>query len=33
MQNRITQILNIKHPIVQAPMSWLTDARSWMLNL
>ncbi len=26
MQNRITQILNIKHPIVQAPMSWLTDA-------
>ncbi|MBF0785288.1 nitronate monooxygenase [Muribacter muris] len=25
--NRITQILNIKHPIVQAPMSWLTDAR------
>ncbi len=24
--NRITQILNIKHPIVQAPMSWLTDA-------
>ncbi|ATD65264.1 NAD(P)H-dependent flavin oxidoreductase [Neisseria weixii] len=27
MQNRITEILNIKHPIVQAPMSWLTDAR------
>lgn len=27
MSNRITQILNIKHPIVQAPMSWLTDAR------
>lgn len=26
MQNRISQILNIKHPIVQAPMSWLTDA-------
>lgn len=26
MPNRITQILNIKHPIVQAPMSWLTDA-------
>ncbi|ULJ61948.1 nitronate monooxygenase [Wielerella bovis] len=26
MQNRITQILNIKYPIVQAPMSWLTDA-------
>ncbi|MGQ8820773.1 NAD(P)H-dependent flavin oxidoreductase [Bibersteinia trehalosi] len=25
--NRITQILNIKHPIVQAPMSWLTDAK------
>ncbi|MDG6242286.1 nitronate monooxygenase [Glaesserella parasuis] len=24
--NRITQILNIKYPIVQAPMSWLTDA-------
>lgn len=24
--NRIAQILNIKHPIVQAPMSWLTDA-------
>ena len=24
--NRISQILNIKHPIVQAPMSWLTDA-------
>ncbi|MBE9579647.1 MULTISPECIES: nitronate monooxygenase family protein [Moraxella] len=22
----MTQILNIKHPIVQAPMSWLTDA-------
>ncbi|WP_165089094.1 NAD(P)H-dependent flavin oxidoreductase [Neisseria yangbaofengii] len=27
MQNRITGILNIKYPIVQAPMSWLTDAR------
>ncbi|AGH37331.1 Dioxygenase [Bibersteinia trehalosi USDA-ARS-USMARC-188] len=27
MMNRITQILNIKHPIVQAPMSWLTDAK------
>lgn len=26
MQNRITQLLNIKYPIVQAPMSWLTDA-------
>lgn len=26
MQNRITQILNIKYPIVQAPMSWMTDA-------
>ena len=24
--NRISQILNIKYPIVQAPMSWLTDA-------
>lgn len=24
--NRIAQILNIKYPIVQAPMSWLTDA-------
>ncbi|ASK26638.1 hypothetical protein BG910_01775 [Neisseria chenwenguii] len=27
MQNRITQILNIKYPIVQAPMSWMTDAK------
>lgn len=25
--NRITQLLNIKHPIIQAPMSWLTDAK------
>lgn len=24
--NRITQILNIKYPIIQAPMSWLTSA-------
>lgn len=24
--NRITEILNIKYPIVQAPMSWLTSA-------
>ena len=24
--NRITQILNIKYPIVQAPMAWMTDA-------
>ncbi len=24
--NRITQVLGIKYPIVQAPMSWLTSA-------
>lgn len=27
MSNRITELLNIQHPIVQAPMSWLTDAK------
>lgn len=27
MQNRICQILNIEKPIVQGPLSWLTDAR------
>lgn len=27
MQNRITQILNIKYPIIQGPMNWLTDAK------
>lgn len=26
MNNRICTLLNIKHPIIQAPMSWLTDA-------
>lgn len=25
--NSVTKILGIKYPIVQAPMSWLTDAR------
>ena len=27
MQNRICQILNIEKPIVQGPLSWLTDAK------
>lgn len=27
MNNRICQILNIEKPIIQAPLSWLTDAR------
>jgi NAD(P)H-dependent flavin oxidoreductase YrpB (nitropropane dioxygenase family) len=26
MQTRITQLLNIKHPIILAPMAWITDA-------
>lgn len=26
MNNRITDLLNIQYPIIQAPMSWLTDA-------
>lgn len=27
MANRVTEILNIEHPIIQAPMLWLTDAK------
>lgn len=27
MSNRITKLLNIKYPIIQAPMNWLTDAK------
>lgn len=27
MQNRITQILDIKYPIIQGPMNWLTDSK------
>lgn len=26
-KNRITELLGIQHPIIQAPMSWLTDAQ------
>ncbi len=25
--NRICQILNIEKPVIQGPLSWLTDAR------
>lgn len=25
--NRVTEILNVKYPIIQAPMNWLTNAR------
>lgn len=27
MKNKVTQILNIKFPIIQGPMNWLTDAK------
>ena len=27
MKSRITNILNIEKPIIQGPMSWLTDAQ------
>lgn len=25
--NKVTEILNIKYPIIQAPMNWLTNAQ------
>ncbi|USS90716.1 NAD(P)H-dependent flavin oxidoreductase [Fructilactobacillus carniphilus] len=27
MQNRVTEILGTRYPLIQAPMNWLTDAR------
>ncbi|AIQ48590.1 hypothetical protein R70723_23765 [Paenibacillus sp. FSL R7-0273] len=27
MKNRVTEILNTKYPLIQAPMTWITDAK------
>lgn len=27
--NRVARILGIEKPVVQGPLSWLTDARLW----